>query len=230
MKFFYLFATFLFLIGGWYTGSRQVLFTLVFTQAASLLYLAFLGKKDKVINIAIISLTIVSVSFFLVDLLTSANFEAYTERFTSDTDGGNQKRMYAWALGVEQLSIANLQKWFVGNGFTYTMGQYASPGEKVGYHMESSVWAMFAEIGLFSWYVFFWPLGYSFYLMSKLKTSLFKILIFSFLISFTFTSFISPNASNPLSTMCLFIILGFLISQQTPPGRGSILFPNISKA
>lgn len=209
---FYLGTSLIFVLGAWFTGSRQVFFVIAFTETIALFYISTLYNRNRILKSLFLIVLIIISLFLIKPLLTSTKYEIYSKRYLSDTDGGNIVRQNAMAVGIKQLSLENLPLWFTGHGFTYTMGQQAKSGEKVGYHMESSVWAMFSECGIFSWYVFFGPLIYSISLWRRLKKSFFKILVFCFLISYSFTAFVSPNASHPLSTMCLFIIMGFLIN------------------
>lgn len=211
-KVFYFFTTFIFLVGGWFTASRQVFFILLTSCLLALSYwLITEHKRIFFVLLIIVPLIIVTYSFLEFN---RNDFESnsYAERYTKDTDGGNAVRISAWGQGIDQLSMANFPYWFIGQGFTYTMGQQALPNEKVGYHMESSVWAMFSECGIFSWYVFFWPWLYSVKLWFKMKKSFIKVLFFCILVSYIFTAFVSPNASHFLATMSLFIVLGFLIN------------------
>jgi hypothetical protein len=209
-KVFYFLTLFIFLAGGWYTGSRQVFFILLFTFMVYFIFV--LSCKFKLLLILLIIPFILLASVYSNSDKFNSDNSVYLERFLSDTDGGNAARTVAWKNGINQLSPFNFLFWFSGNGFTFTMGQQALPGEKVGYHMESSVWSMFSECGLFSWYIFFWPWLYSIKLCIKMNNSIIKGLFLCFLISYIFTSFVSPNGAHPLSTMSLFIVLGFLIS------------------
>jgi hypothetical protein len=211
-KVFYFLTTFIFLIGGWFTASRQVFFILLISELLALSY--WLKTKHKRIFLGL--LTLIPLIIFTYSFLefNRNDFESnsYAERYTKDTDGGNAVRVEAWEKGINQLSISNFPYWFFGHGFTYTMGQQSLPNEKVGYHMESSVWAMFSECGFFSWCVFFWPWLYSVKLWIKMKKSFIKILFFCILVSYIFTAFVSPNATHFLATMSLFIVLGFMIN------------------
>jgi hypothetical protein len=212
---FYIFTSFVFLIGAWSTGSRQVFYILLFTEIVAMYYLMLISEKNKLVTLVFIFSAFLAGYFILVPIILKTNYTDYLERFTSDTDRGNETRIRGWIDGINQLSFSNIGYWFTGHGFTYTMGQQSLPGEKVGYHMESSVWAFFSEMGFFAWYVFFWPWMYSVKLMWNMKKSFLRILFACFLLSYIFIAFISPNAAHPLSTMCLFIVLGFLVNYKS---------------
>lgn len=210
-KIFYLLTSLIIVLGGYFTGSRQVFFVLLFTEVVAMYSLSKYNYGSKLSNYLLIMLVIIFGYFLIEPIISNSNYDKFIERFLEDTDGGNRVRLDAFDLGLRQLSWVNLQYWFTGHGLTYTSGQFALPGESVGYHMESSVWARFSECGIFSIYVFFWPWFYSVILWMKLKKSYLKILIFCFLLSYIFTAFVSPNASHYLSSMSLFIVLGLLI-------------------
>lgn len=208
---FYILTSFIFLGGAWFSGARQVFFILLFTEILFFIYKSYKDISKLLIFLFLILPVLILTYKFINPNIDDTNVSKYSERFTSDTDGGNATRIEAWTEGLNQFSLNNLSL-FTGHGLSYTMGQQALPSEEVGYHMESSVWAVFSEGSIFLWYVFFWPWIYSIKLWLKMKPSLLKLLIFSFLISYIFTGFVSPNSSHPLASMSLFIVMGLLIN------------------
>ncbi|ROI00541.1 hypothetical protein [Chryseobacterium daecheongense] len=208
---FYILTSFIFLAGAWFSGARQIFFILLFTEIIFFIYKIYKDISKLLIFLFLILPVLILTFKFINPNVDDTNITKYSERFTSDTDGGNATRIEAWTEGVDQFSLNNLSL-FTGHGLSYTMGQQALPNEEVGYHMESSIWAIFSEGSIFLWFVFFWPWAYSVKLWLKMKSSLFKWLVFCFLISYIFTGFISPNSSHPLASMSLFIIMGLLIN------------------
>jgi len=217
-KVFYIFTSFIFLGGAWFSGARQVFFILFFTEILFFVYMFYKDVSKLLICLFFILPLLVYIYQFVNPNIDDTNIAKYLERFTSDTDGGNVTRMNAWTEGLNQLSLNN-SYFFTGHGISYTMGQQALPTEEVGYHMESSIWAVFSEGSIFLWYVFFGPWVYSIMLWLKMKPSLLKLMIFAFLVSYIFTGFVSPNSSHPLASMSLFIVMGLLINLENADSK-----------
>jgi len=139
------------------------------------------------------------------------------ERIFSNSDGGDEERIAYWKQGIGLFGLNEFKFWFLGHGFTSTMGQKLIGAEFLHHHFESAFFASFYENGLFSLLYFtipFWSL-FLFLLRRKLfneNEKRIKKLVLVALLCFYFIFLITPGGIHYTSLMSFSIISGLVFN------------------
>lgn len=198
-----------YIIGGWFTGSRQIVAVLVLVLLVAVWFLIKKDKKSQ--NILLIASVLL---IFIAPKLESALYKqtAYNNRYSVESIKGDE-REELWRKGFNYcIAEMNVKRIIMGEAVGFVSGQKAAKNEASGSHFENSYWARMSEIGLFGIWLFLLPL--SILLRHFEKRNIFELLYLTFMLSFLFTSYVSPNGASPTAQMSIFIILGFFISEK----------------
>lgn len=195
-----------FLVGAWFTGSRQIVFVLGLVFALSLIYWLVSSRKG-VISVLLLGLTISLAAPTVISKLYSDS--AYEERYSEDSV--KEDIRYQWWREGMQYCIFDLdiKRIFIGEGVGYVHGQKALPGERIGRHFENSIWTRMSETGIIGIWLFFSPILIVLKNF-KIRSSI-DVLTLSAMLGYLFVSYVSPNGEHQTSQMSLYLVFGLYL-------------------
>lgn len=194
-----------YVIGAWFTGSRQIVVALLLVFATGSLNMVLSNASSRK-YIVIGSVFILSAAPYVMSNLNKD--ETYEDRYSSEAIK-DDTRYEKWNDGFKFcIGEFNIKRILVGEGISY-VGMKVKPGEVYGYHFENSVWARMSDAGLVGLYILFLPLIVFFNYFKKRRLE--DLLILSFLLSYVMTCYVSPNGQNQTSQMAVYIAIGFFL-------------------
>ncbi|MCM1221094.1 MAG: hypothetical protein NC113_02940 [Bacteroides sp.] len=194
-----------FIIGAWFTGSRQIVFVLALVFIASIVYSFFTSKGSS--SILLLALTVSMAAPTIMNQLYSNS--AYEERF-SDESIAEDVRYQWWREGMEYCLLDfDVKRIAIGEGIGYVHAQKALPTERVGRHFENSIWTRMSESGILGIILFVLPV--IFVLRNFSWKSFVDITTLATFTGYLFVSYISPNGEHQTSQMSVYIILGLFL-------------------
>jgi hypothetical protein len=210
----YFLSSFLYFFGAWVTGSRQIVLIIICSM-----FIGYFGLAVKKARYFLgLTLFAVIISVFggnyigsLVESITSGMKDRYTKEsiMIKNDDGMRSKK---WTDGAKQLLPENMPYWFLGKGIGAPTDRFAaSSTEYIGKHFENTYFALFSEMGFFSWYILLFPIIYFCKLFLKSQKTFFSILMFASLLAYCIICWISPNGAAPQSQMALFLTIGLML-------------------
>lgn len=207
-KMFYLVMSGSFIIGGWFTGSRQIVLVLVLMYIGGLFFYCLKAEDTKshiiiAVLISLFSLPSLYTSFMLKD-------DTYAERYSSESIE-QDTRSRAWENGFKHTICDDITITLVGEAVALSQGQKALPGETTGSHYENSFFARISECGIVGLLLLCYPV---IYVLRRLQRwDLFQLLLIIILLAYLITCFVSPNGQHQTSQMALFLTLGMYIAR-----------------
>lgn len=199
----------LFVIAGFYTGSRQLWLTsgIIIIVTIVVSYWERMKKLD-VLSILVLLMAIIFMSGYFINIVKKNESDSeIADRIVQIKD---DERINSYYAGLRQYEISNVDKWFVGHGIASTMGQKARVGESIGYHFESSLFATFYEIGIMAYVVILVPVFNFFFVLLKFKNSSLKILLCIYFGAFIFIYTVTPGGLGFTSLMSINIVGGMI--------------------
>lgn len=204
-----LFLSMSYVIGAWFTGSRQIVAALLIVLIVAL-YLLY--RRDRRIRVPMLTIIFVSSLFFPLVMGKLYQEDAYSNRYSASTIQEDE-RVNSWRMGFEYcIGEMNIKRILLGEAVGFVSGQKALDNEATGFHFENSYWARMSETGLVGLGLFLLPFWVLLKKMNRERLS--ELLYFSFMLSFLFTSYVSPNGASTTAQMSIFLILGFFLSEQ----------------
>lgn len=195
-----------FIIGAWFTGSRQIVFVLGLVFVSSLVYIFFFSGQ----GFSSIMLLVVTASLAAPTVMNKLYSDsAYEERY-SDESISEDIRYQWWREGMEYcLFDFDVKRILIGEGVGYVHAQKAQPGERVGRHFENSIWTRMSESGIAGIILFILPI---IMLLKNFKLRSFvDIATLSAFAGYLFVSYVSPNGEHQTSQMSLYIVFGLFM-------------------
>lgn len=199
----------LYVVGAWFTGSRQMVAVLAGTFLVGLGYYAlFISDKKRFLLTSIMILTVVfsSVAAFMY------KDKAFQDRYTSSSIT-KDKRTLLWEKGYD-LTFGS-PEWGVflwGNGVGITQGQKAEKGEALVSHFESTYFSRMLDVGFIGVIMLLYPF---IRFLSRFSIHNYSdVLMFCFFLSYLFVCFVSPNGAHQTTQMVVFIALGLIANKQ----------------
>lgn len=203
----YLFSITLFIIGAWFTGSRQLLIILVITLVIALSYeLFFIRGKKK--NVVLLLLFLAILAPFTQDFINKD--DVYRERFEINTIR-EDTRAQKWERGLIE-TILDPKVLLLGNGVGYTQNQKALNSEEYGSHYENSFFARISDIGIIGFLLMIYPAFYVLVKFSKKKFA--DVMLAALMLSYLIICFVSPNGSSPTTQTAVYLGLGLFICRR----------------
>lgn len=198
-----------FLIGAWFTGSRQIVFVLGLVFALSLIYLLMFSRKG-VTSVLLLGLTISLAAPTLMSKLYSDS--AYEERYSDDSVKEDIRYQW-WREGMQYCIFDfDIKRIVIGEGVGYVHGQKALPGERTGRHFENSIWTRMSETGIIGIWLFIFPI---LIVLKNFKIrSFIDVLTLSAMIGYLFVSYVSPNGEHQTSQMSLYLAFGLYLDSK----------------
>lgn len=195
-----------FLIGAWFTGSRQIVFVLGLVFALLLIYLLIFSRKG-VSSVLLLGLTISLAAPSVMAKLYSDS--AYEERYSDDSVKEDIRYQW-WREGMQYCIFdMDIKRIVIGEGVGYVHGQKALPGERTGRHFENSIWTRMSETGIVGIWLFIFPI---LIVLKNFKTRSFvDVLALSAMIGYLFVSYVSPNGEHQTSQMSLYLAFGLYL-------------------
>lgn len=206
-KFILLLASLTYMIGGWMTGSRQIVFVLALTFFVSMAYyLCFvMDKKLFVIPVVIIVIiAIPSIKSFLFEE------DAYQNRYSAELIK-NDSRYASWERGFRENVVDNVNIFFVGKAVALSQGQKALKTELQGSHYENTYFSRLSEIGIMGVILLLFPILYLYKHWSR--GSFFDVSLLAFFLSYLFISYVSPNGIHQTTQMTIYLAFGLLLKR-----------------
>lgn len=195
-----------FLIGAWFTGSRQIVFVLGLVFSLSLVYLLMFSRKG-VTSVLLLALTIsVAAPTVMSKLYSDA---AYEERYSDDSVKEDMRYQW-WREGMQYCIFDfDIKRIVIGEAVGYVHGQKALPGERIGRHFENSIWTRMSETGIIGIWLFIFPV---LIVLKNFKIrSFIDVLTLSAMIGYLFVSYVSPNGEHQTSQMSLYLAFGLYL-------------------
>ena len=207
--------------GAFYTGSRQIFFLVPVLFGWMLLQISRrLGTFSKMLICMLLLLGGFAGYMGYKQLLSTATQASASrfEGFDLQEDGRIQGQ---WWPGLQQLGMDNFPYWFSGHGLAYVSAPKALPGEAVGRHYESSLFAVFSELGYFGWLLVYWVVWRGYWNFQKTKGMLASRGLAAYLPFFVVLSCVAPTLTNPSAQMIIWTIFGIsLVNRYGHPQDG----------
>lgn len=211
-KLYLYFASFIPLVGSWFTGSRQIFIVVFITLFFGLL--AYLKQQKKELKYFMMSLCIIVPLILSYVIPLMVENKELLSRYVGDNEGvvsGDEERVAQWIRGSEYI-IDNGYVVLFGNG----MGSFAVKGVNRGElkteHYENTYLMRIIDTGFIGLWTILFPVYVilrNIYVMRR-KNILDKLslcIIFCYL----FTSFISPNGASPSTQYIMFVLAGIYL-------------------
>ncbi len=195
-----------FMVGAWFTGSRQIVLVLGMMFVGGNLFYLIKGKGIK----AHLIVGGILVACFAPSLVSSVLMEekSYSNRY-SESSLKEDTRSRAWKRGFNETIADDITVALIGKAVALSQGQKAMPNEIVGSHYENTFFGRLSECGLIGLILLCYPV---YYIVRRLgKWDLFQTLVMLFLISYLTTCFVSPNGQHPTTQTVLFVVLGMFM-------------------
>lgn len=199
---------FVFLLGSWFTGSRQIFIPLLGVYLAGLPAYIFFAKGRKILLIpcllVIVPLAAISGKNFLVE----HSQDEIAERFTVENIS-EDSRTETWKQGCRDIFL-NPKVLFWGNQFAYTGGGGTSDAGERGSHYENTFLAQINNTGIIQGLYVVFPI---FFILKKMKDAgrkktFFDFTMLLFLAVYILTSLVSPNGVGITALPALYFIAG----------------------
>lgn len=197
-----------FLVGCWFTGSRQILAVLGVMFIGGLAY--YITKvRDTKAHIALgVLLAIIFVPTITSFLLKE---DIYSDRYSNESIR-EDPRSKSWIRGWHETVVDDISIFVFGKAVALVQGQKAQPGELTGSHYENSFFARLSECGIVGVILLCYP---AIYILRRLhRWNFFQILICILTGAFLFTCYISPNGQHQTTQAIMYIALGMFICRQ----------------
>lgn len=208
-QFFYLVCALLVCIGGWFSGSRQIVYPTLLVFFVGILAYLFIGRGKKMG----VALGILLGVFFLAEpiyhfLVRTSDKDEMTERFTLEAIKEDE-RYLTWQDGWND-TVESPIVLLIGNGVGYTVGQQARGREVVGRHYENTFFSMISNAGILGLLLLLLPI---FFVLWKIYTrkggiAFFDVLSIAFIGGFLLISFVSPNGLTPTAQISIYTLAG----------------------
>lgn len=197
-----------YMVGGWMTGSRQIVFVLALTFFVSMAYyLCFvMDKKQFIIPVVVIvAFAIPSVkSFLFAD-------EAYQNRYSAKLIK-KDSRYTAWERGFKENVVDDVGIFLVGKAVALSQGQKALKNELLGSHYENTYFSRLSEIGVMGIVLLLLPVLYLCRYWSR--SSFFNVALFAFFLSYLLISYVSPNGTHQTTQMTIYLAFGLFLKRK----------------
>lgn len=213
-----MFITLLYILGAWFTGSRQIVAVLLLVFLPGILWLFFKGKRNKIAFGVLFFILLSVVPAVKVFIFSD---DSYQERYSSESVKEDIRYTY-WERGFrESITEAEPKRLLIGDAVAKSQGQKAKEGELTGSHYENTFWSRMSEMGLVGLFMFCYPVIFLLkYMNYKLLDDL---LILAVMVVFLFISYVSPNGIHQTSQMVLNLGLGlFMLNKDGLIPRKSI--------
>ena len=191
-----------YIVGGWMTGSRQIVLVLgiVFVIIFGF-YTLFINDRKSYITFGIVLLFLSAP--YIESFLYSD--KAYKERFSSSSVAKDKRSQY-WEEGFKENVSDNILIFYLGKAFSLSQGQKAKKGELTGRHYENTFYSRISEVGIIGVFLLLVPL---YYLLRHWDGfDMFNIGLLSIYLSYLLISYIAPNGSHQTTQMVVFIAMG----------------------
>lgn len=198
-----------FLIGSWFTGSRQIVAVLALMYIGGIVF--YVIKSNKSISHIIFAAIIVC--SFLPTLFSSFMYQddTYVERFSAESIEGDT-RSRAWENGFHDTIINDVFVTLFGKAIALSQGQKAKSDEIVGSHYENTFFGRMSECGIIGLTLLCYPV---IYILRRLqKWDIFQLFILTIIAAYLIICFVSPNGQHQTSQMAIFLTLGIYIARQ----------------
>ena len=195
-------VAFSYVIGGWMTGSRQIVLALGVVLLLPISYYTFFVRDKKTylpFAITILLFSFTSVFSFLY------SDKAYERRFSSSTIK-KDNRSQLWKKGFKENVSDNVAILYFRKAFGLAHDQKWKKGEIKGPNYENTYYLRISEIGITG--VFLLLLPFLFLIFCWDGFDFFNVCLLSFYISYMVISYISPNGGHQTTQMVVFMALG----------------------
>lgn len=206
---FYLLCALLVCIGGWFSGSRQIVYPAFLIFFTGILFYFIVGRGKKFLIGASTLLGVAFLSLPIYEFLVkTSDKDEMTERFTLEAIA-QDTRYLTWKAGWNE-TVGDPVVFFMGNGVAYTMGQQARGAEVVGSHYENTFFTVISNAGIFGVVLFLLPV---FFILWRIWTRSGPLVFFDFLSiffigGFLLTSIASPNGITPTAQIAIYVLAG----------------------
>lgn len=208
-RFSYLIISGSFLVGSWFTGSRQILAVLALMYISGIIFYIIKAKK----SISHIIVAGLLACMFLPTLIYSFMYanEAYTDRYSVQSLE-EDTRSRAWKNGFRDTMIDDVFITLFGKAVALSQGQKAQSDEIVGSHYENSFFGRMSECGIIGLMLLCYPVVF---ILRRLgKWNLFQLLTLTIIAAYLITCFVSPNGQHQTSQMAIYLTLGIYIARE----------------
>lgn len=208
-RFSYLIISGSFLIGGWFTGSRQIVAVLALMYIGGIVFYIIKGKN----SVSHIIVACILASSLLPSLIYSFLYEneTYGDRYSVQSLE-EDTRSRAWKNGFRDTMVDDVFITLFGKAVALSQGQKAQPDEIVGSHYENSFFGRISECGIIGLLLLCYPV---IYIIKRLgEWDLFQLLILTIIAAYLITCFVSPNGQHQTSQMAIYLTLGIYIARK----------------
>lgn len=205
-KLLYLIICTSFLVGCWFTGSRQILAVLGMMFAGGILFYILKVRDSKVHVILGIILGCLFVPTIISSFMMKEN--SYVNRY-SEQNIREDTRSNAWERGWKETVVDDISILVFGKAVALVQGQKAHPNEIIGSHYENSYFARLSECGIIGVLLMCYP---AIYILRRLKRwDFFQILLMILIAAFLFTGYISPNGQHQTAQTIMYVAMGMFM-------------------
>lgn len=208
-KLFLFLSSILYVIGAWFTGSRQMVAVLAGTWLLALCYyLLFVRdrKRFMLAGLLIFAFAATTIVAFLFQDKSSRNRYSY-KTLAKDNRSILWEKGYAATLGSPEWGV-----FFWGKGVGMTQGQKAVKGELTMSHYENTFFSRMVEVGFVGIIMLLYPFIY--FMRRASIHSFADVLLFCFFSSYLFICYVSPNGSHQTTQMVIFLALGLVANKE----------------
>lgn len=191
-----------YIVGGWMTGSRQIVLVLSIVFVLILGYYTLFINDRKTYMLFGMVLLFLSTPHIKSFLYSDSH---HKDRFSSSNIVKDRRYLY-WEDGFKENVRDNVLILYFGKAFSLSQGQKAQKGELTGRHYENTFYSRISELGILGVFLLLIPLYYLIRHWDGLD--LFNIGLLSFYISYLVISYVSPNGSHQTTQMTVFIAMG----------------------
>lgn len=198
-----------YIIGAWFTGSRQIVVVLALVYSLLIVYVLISSRKS-LMSLVLLAFTI----YFFSPALTMELYDddAYEERYSNNSVKEDTRYKY-WEEGMQYCVFdLDAKRILIGEGVGYVHAQKAKPNERIGRHFENSIWTRMSESGIIGIWLYVLPI------IVLIKNYRKKSFVdFATLVAFAgylFISYVSPNGEHQTSQMSLYLAFGLFLYER----------------
>ena len=208
-KFLLFLLLFLYIVGAWFTGSRQIVAVLGGSFMVIFTYYTLFVRDTKKYLLSILLIACLGGGVLYARIHKD---EAYQTRYSSSVIS-KDSRMILWEKGYKKtFGSPDWGVFLYGKGVGLTQGQKALKGEPLDSHYECTFISRMLDVGIIGVIMLLYPI---FMFLRQVSVHRFSDCLLScFFMSYFFISLVSPNGAHQTTQMVVFLALGLLVNKK----------------
>lgn len=196
-----------YIVGGWLTGSRQIVLVLLLVFVLSFAYYCFCVRDKKMFVLFAISIVVLVYPAIHTFMYSD---QAYKNRYSANSIQ-KDSRTNVWIRGWHETVTDDIRVFLFGKAVGLAQGQKAQKGEVTGSHYENTYFSRLSEIGICGVFLLIMPLVYLW--KYWIRTTVFNIFLLAFFLSYLVICYVSPNGSHQTTQMAVYIAFGLFLNR-----------------